>query len=191
MLTWHVLVTITPRVLHILPPSHLSCLIDKSKWVWVISSAFAYEFASSWLLGEHWLLDSCYSWWFPPPRWLGGSGGAVARVVLVLGHLPVFCEGCCAFPGGAPKATLVNCSCHWVTSLTVGSYGALGELGFGLPISHRTTKWWSTQRGCSMPASTWTSGEKLCVTFVIDLLDFSRWLVFILLWLGYSSMRWY
>jgi hypothetical protein len=36
----------------------------------------------------------------------------VARVVLVLGHLPVICEGCCAFPGGAPKATLVNCSCH-------------------------------------------------------------------------------
>jgi hypothetical protein len=27
----------------------------------------------------------------------------VARVVLVLGHLPVICEGCCVFPGGAPK----------------------------------------------------------------------------------------
>jgi hypothetical protein len=57
------------------------------------------------------------------------------QVVLVLGHLPVICEGCCAFPGGAPKATLVNCSCHWVTSLAVGSCGALGELGFRLPIS--------------------------------------------------------
>jgi hypothetical protein len=43
----------------------------------------------------------------------------VARVVLVLGHLPVICEGCCAFPGGAPKATLVNCSCHLATSLVV------------------------------------------------------------------------
>jgi hypothetical protein len=36
----------------------------------------------------------------------------VARVVLVLGHLPVICEGCCAFPDGAPKAVLVNGSCH-------------------------------------------------------------------------------
>ena len=22
------------------------------------------------------------------------------------------CKGCCAFPGGAPKATLVDCVCH-------------------------------------------------------------------------------
>jgi hypothetical protein len=58
-----------------------------------------------------------------------------------------FCEGCCAFPGGASKATLVNCSCHWVISLAVGSYGALGEFGFGLPISYRTTRCRSTQRG--------------------------------------------
>jgi hypothetical protein len=36
----------------------------------------------------------------------------VARVVLVLGHLPVIFEGCCAFTNGAPKATLVNCACH-------------------------------------------------------------------------------
>jgi uncharacterized membrane protein YecN with MAPEG domain len=36
----------------------------------------------------------------------------VARVVLVLGHLLMICEGCCAFLSRAPKATLVNCSCH-------------------------------------------------------------------------------
>jgi hypothetical protein len=155
------------------------------------SSAFAFEFVSSWHLSEHWLWDSCYSWWLPPPRRLRGNGGVVARVVLVLGHLPMIYEGCCAFPDGAPKATLVNCSCHWVTSLVISSCGALRELGFGLPISHRTTKWWSTQRGRSVPASTWTSREKLCVTFVIDFLDFSRWLVFISLWLVHSSTRWY
>jgi hypothetical protein len=99
--------------------------------------------------------------------------------------------GVLCLPGGAPKATLVNCSCHWVTSLAVDSYSALGELGFGLPISHRTMKWWSTQWGHSVLASTWTSVEKLCVTFVINYLDFSRWLVFILLWLVYFSTRWY
>jgi hypothetical protein len=116
-------------------------------------------------------------------RAFGGSEGVVARVVLVLGHLPVICEGCCVFPGEAPKTTLVNCSCHWVTSLAVGCCGALGELDFGLPISRRTTKWWSTQRERSVLASTWTSGEKLCVSIVIDSLDFFWWLVFILLWL--------
>jgi hypothetical protein len=60
----------------------------------------------------------------------------VVRVVLVLSHLPVICEGYYVFPGGAPKATLVNCSYHWATSLAVGSCSALGELGFGLSISH-------------------------------------------------------
>jgi hypothetical protein len=48
-------------------------------------------------------MDSCYSWWLPPFRRLRGSGGIVARVVLVLGHLPVICDGCFAFPGRAPK----------------------------------------------------------------------------------------
>jgi hypothetical protein len=36
----------------------------------------------------------------------------MGRVVLVISHLPVIGEGCCAFPGGVPKATLVNCSYH-------------------------------------------------------------------------------
>jgi hypothetical protein len=78
----------------------------------------------------------------------------VAIVVLVFCHLLVICEGCCVFPGGAPKATLVNCLCHCVTSLAVGSCGALGKLGFGLLISRQTMKWWSTQRGRSVSAST-------------------------------------
>jgi hypothetical protein len=78
----------------------------------VISSVFACEFASSWHLDEHWLRDSYYSWWLPPPRRFGGNGGVVARVVLVLGHLPVTCERCCAFLGEASKTTIVNCPCH-------------------------------------------------------------------------------
>jgi hypothetical protein len=46
---------------------------------------------------------------------LGGMEAAeefVARVVFVHGYLPVICEECCVFPGGAPKATLVDCACH-------------------------------------------------------------------------------
>jgi hypothetical protein len=30
--------------------------------------------------------------------------------VIVLGHLLVIVRGSCAFPGGAPKATLVDCA---------------------------------------------------------------------------------
>jgi hypothetical protein len=78
----------------------------------VIPSAFDCEFASSGTWGSFELRDSCYSWWLPPPRWLGVSGGLVARLVIVLGHLPVIVRSSCAFPGGVPKATLVDCACH-------------------------------------------------------------------------------
>jgi hypothetical protein len=79
----------------------------------VISSAFACEFASSWHLGSIGCgilvtLGGC--------RHLDGLEAAEELwqewCLIVLGHLPVICEGCCAFPGGAPKATLVNSSCH-------------------------------------------------------------------------------
>ena len=66
----------------------------------------------------------------------------------------------CAYLGGEPKATLVDCSCHWATSL-VGRFlwcPSEDEVR-ATPLSHRTTKCWSTQRGRSVPASTWTSGE--------------------------------
>jgi hypothetical protein len=32
--------------------------------------------------------------------------------VIVLGHLQLIVRGSCAFLGGAPKATLVDCVCH-------------------------------------------------------------------------------
>jgi hypothetical protein len=34
------------------------------------------------------------------------------ELMIVLGHLPVIVRGSCAFPGGAPKVTLVVCACH-------------------------------------------------------------------------------
>jgi hypothetical protein len=78
----------------------------------VIPSAFAYEFASSGTWGSFELRDSCYSWWLPPHRWLGAVEGLWQELVIILGHLPVIVRGSCAFPGGAPKATLVNCVCY-------------------------------------------------------------------------------
>jgi hypothetical protein len=39
-------------------------------------------------------------------------GGSLSGVGDCLQPRSVACEGSCAFPGGAPKATLVNCLCH-------------------------------------------------------------------------------
>jgi len=86
--------------------------------------------------------------------------------------------GVCAYPGEEPKATLVDCACHWATSL-VGRF-----LWFpsedevcATPLSHQTTKCWSTQWGRSMPASTWTFREKsvsqLCLIGILPVLDCS------------------
>jgi hypothetical protein len=113
----------------------------------VIPSAFAWEIASSGTWGSLWLRSSYYSWWLPPPRRLGTARRLWQELVIVLGHLRWSYDRCCAFPSGAPKATLVDCSCHWATSLAVGSCGALRELGCGLPFSHRITRCRSTQRG--------------------------------------------
>jgi hypothetical protein len=78
----------------------------------VIPSAFACEFTSSGIWESFELRDSCYSWWLPLPRWLGATEELWQELVIVLGHLPVIVRGSCAFPSGAPKATLVDCACH-------------------------------------------------------------------------------
>jgi hypothetical protein len=119
------------------------------------------------------------------------SGGGPTRVRDCSWLAPTICERLCTFPGEDHKVALIYCECHWVTSLVVGSCDVLWELGCGFPISRRTTKWWSTQRERNVPASTQTSEENLFVIFVIVFLDFSWWLVFILLWLVHSSTRWY
>jgi hypothetical protein len=78
----------------------------------MILNAFACEFVSSGTWGSCELRDSCYSWWFPPPRQLGAVEELWQELVIVLGHLPVIVKGSCAFPGGVPKVTLVDCACH-------------------------------------------------------------------------------
>jgi hypothetical protein len=78
----------------------------------VIPTVFAYEFASSGTWGSFEPRSSCYSWWLPPSRRLGVAEELWQELVIVLGHLSVIVRGSCAFPGGAPKATLVDCVCH-------------------------------------------------------------------------------
>jgi hypothetical protein len=109
--SWH------PCELRKLPLNHLSCLITNPKWDWVIPSAFAWVAASSGTWGSLWLWIFCFSWWLPPPRWLGVAEELWQELVIVLGHLSVIMRGSYAFLGGAPKATLIHCACYWATSL--------------------------------------------------------------------------
>jgi len=63
-------------------------------------------------------------------------------------------------PTESRKVTLVNCPCHWVTSLVGRFLQCPSEDEVcATPLSRWTTKCWSTQRGRSVPASTWTSRE--------------------------------
>jgi hypothetical protein len=78
----------------------------------VIFSAFACEFVSSDTWGSFELSDSCYFWWLPSPKWLGAVEELWQEFVIVLRHLQVIVRGSCVFPGGAPKATLVDCACY-------------------------------------------------------------------------------
>jgi hypothetical protein len=83
----------------------------------VIPSAFAWVIASSGTWGPLWLWISCYSWWLSLPRWLG----AVKEHWIA--HVPS--------PAECWKVTLVDCSCHWVTSL-VGRLLRRPFVGLGL-----------------------------------------------------------
>ena len=83
---------------------------------------------------------ACYSWWLPPPRRLGAAVEDRHELVIVRGVVPSSAE--------CQKITLVNCSCHWVT--TCGSVLAMSyrvDEVCETPLSHRTTKCWSTQQG--------------------------------------------
>ena len=46
---------------------------------------------------------TCFSWWFPPPRWLGAARIIEQRLVIVSGSDRGDWEGSCAFPSRAPK----------------------------------------------------------------------------------------
>jgi len=107
---------------------------------------------------------SCYSWLLPPPRWLRVSEEHWHKLVIVCGYLPVIVRGFVPSLVESQNVTLVDCSCHWATSLVGRFLRCSSEVEVrAIPLSRRTTKCWSTQWGHSMLASTWTSGEN-CVS---------------------------
>jgi len=112
--------------------------------------------------GSIWLWFSYYSWWLPPPRWLGAAEEHWHELVIVCGHLPVIMRGFVPSLAESRKVTLMDCLCHWATSL-VGRFlrcPSEDEVR-ATRLSRWTTKCWSTQRGRGMPAIIWTSREKL------------------------------
>jgi hypothetical protein len=119
------------------------------KWDWVILSAFTCVFASSGTWGSLWLWISCFSWWLLPPRCLGEAEELWQEFVIVLGHLPTIVRGSCPFPDREPKATLVDCACHWAT-LLAGRFlrcpSVWTRFVQHLLAAEPATKCWSTQR---------------------------------------------
>jgi hypothetical protein len=89
---------------------------------------------------------------------------------------PVIMRGLAPSPANSRKVALVNCSCHWVTSL-VGRFlqCLLWWARCVIPISHRTTKCWLTQQGLAC----WQAREpreKNRVSFLCDWISPGDWL---------------
>ena len=125
---------------------------------------------------------ACFSWWLPPPRWLEQwwrIGMSWWLFVAIFGD----CKGSCTFPGGVPKgnSSKLLVSLSYLTCGEVLTVSNHVDENCETPLSHRTTKCWSTQRRRSVLASTWTSGENrlslvICILPVIGL-NFNLWLV--------------
>jgi hypothetical protein len=99
------------------PPTHLHHWFNIIVRLRVISSVFAYVIASSGTWRLLWLWSSCYSWWLPSPRWLGTVEEHRHVLVIARGHLLVIVRSLVPSPAECQKVTLVDWSCHWLTSL--------------------------------------------------------------------------
>jgi hypothetical protein len=85
---------------------------------------------------------SCYSWWLPPPRWLGTAGSLSEGSCLSLAPIVVIVRGSCAFPmGDSLKATLVDCSWLVYPHLVLVLTAPLCRVRHVKPISAWATKW--------------------------------------------------
>jgi hypothetical protein len=116
-LSWHLLHLCTPFGSWAIHSTHLFTWFHYLEWDWRSSSAL------------HWVASSCGTTW---KLWASCElvtlgvcrhldvpviGGSLSGVGDCLRPRSIACEGSCVLPCGAPKATLVNCSCHWDTSL--------------------------------------------------------------------------
>jgi hypothetical protein len=74
---------------------------------------------------------SCYSWCLPTSRQPGAAEKHWHELAIVCGHLLVIVRGLVTSPVESQKVTLVDCSCHRVTSL-VGRFLRRPSVGLGV-----------------------------------------------------------
>jgi hypothetical protein len=172
LILWHTWRPYEPKKT---PPTHRHHWFIIIVRLGAIPSVFAWVITSSDTWTSLWLRISCYSWCLPTPKWLGATEEHWHELVIVRGHLPVIARGLVPSPMKSWKVTLVNCSCHWVTSL-VGRFLRRQVLArWVIPISHRIVKCWSTQRGlaCRQAREPW---EKNLMSIVIEILLVIDWI---------------
>jgi hypothetical protein len=184
---WHIWHPCEPKQA---PPTHLHPWFIIKVRLWVISSAFAWVIASSGTWWSFGLRNSCYSWWLPPPRWLEGSGGVVARVGDCSWPPSHDCEGFLCLPRRSAKgnSNILHVSLSYLTYGSVLTVST-GWTRFVLHLLAAEPPSVGRHNGTSVPASTWTSGEKSCVHLVYDWISPGDWSSYIVI--GSSSTRWY
>jgi len=163
-------------------PTHLLAWDCESKWHWVNSSAFSCDIASSGTWWLTWLQFSCYSWWLPPPRWLGAAWRCWQVLVIVLGHTRWSLWG---VHGPIPRQSAKSHSSGLLVSLsylTCGRFLWCSSVELGVvPISHQITKCWSTQRGLACRQAREPRDKNRCLPCVDIVIDwFHSW------WLAHS-----
>ena len=133
---------------------------------------------------------SCYSWWLPPPSRLGAAEEHWHELVIVRGHLPVIVRGLVPSPAKSRKVTLVDCACHWATSLWVGSCSVLVRTRFVLhllAVVPLSVGWYNGDVACRQACEPWKKNR--CLNCVC--LAFSRCLIVYILVIGSSPTRRY
>ena len=106
---------------------------------------------------------ACYSWWLPPPRWLGAARIVERRKVLVSGFDRGDCEWFLTFPRRRAKRTLVDCSWLVWSSSCVGCASPYWGFGVWCQLAREPPSVWIATTRTSLPTSKWTSVKNLCV----------------------------
>ena len=105
---------------------------------------------------------ACFSWWLPPPRWLGEARIVERRKVLVFGFNRGDCQGFLTFSQRRAKryssGLLVACGSSSCVGFAAPDYG----LGVWCLVAHEPPSEWITIR-TSLPSSKWTSVKNHCV----------------------------
>jgi hypothetical protein len=146
---------------------HRLCEIGReSKCIaWVIASR------STWCLCFA-VYFACYSWWLPPPRWLGAARIIERRKMLSSAPIVVIVRGSWSFPSGEPKVTLVDCSWLVWSSSCVDCVSPYWGFRMWCQLAREPPSEWITTMRTSLLASKWTSIKNLVSSLSEDFIGF-------------------